>query len=354
MPASPELALDLARDTLAIYTEAELLVLQKVARRLARGITGPGWAEDKLRDVRALNADLAAIIAAMQAASDVAVLEAIEKGYERGQAAAVADLSLPALPAPAQRVAALARATQGRLSPVGLRVTRWAGDVYSRTVTETTAQVLAGSLTRREASALTLSRLAQRGVTGFVDRAGRGWDMATYAEMAVRTSTAQAAIQGHADQLQARGKDLVIVSNAPEECKICRPAESEVLSLSGANVGLIVKARYGIVRRSLAEAVAAGLLHSNCRHRLGLFIDGVTDADTHTADPEGDELRQRQRGYERRIRELKRRIAVEEALDPAKARATRALLRAKQADFRTWREQHGRKELAYRTSIKTR
>ncbi|WP_368661496.1 phage minor capsid protein [Streptomyces sp. NA04227] len=51
-----------------------------------------------------------------------------------------------------------------------------------------------------------------RGINGFVDKAGRNWDMAAYAEMAVRSVTARAAIEGHIDALAKIRGGLVIVS----------------------------------------------------------------------------------------------------------------------------------------------
>ncbi|CEA09900.1 Phage minor capsid protein 2 [Arthrobacter saudimassiliensis] len=61
--------------------------------------------------------------------------------------------------------------------------------------------------------------------------------MTSCAEMAVRTSTAEAMLQGHTDRVQELGVDTVVVSDAPEECNICRPFEGKVLSISGADVG---------------------------------------------------------------------------------------------------------------------
>lgn len=41
--------------------------------------------------------------------------------------------------------------------------------------------------------------------------------------MAVRTSIARAAIEAHTRTLTEAGLDLVIVSDAPRECPLCRP-----------------------------------------------------------------------------------------------------------------------------------
>ena len=135
----------------------------------------------------------------------------------------------------------------------------------------------------------------------------------------------------------------------------CRPFEGKVLSISGGTTGRLSDGT--VVEASLAEARRAGLHHPNCRHSLSAFLPGVTEAPTRTADPDGDKLRQRQRAYERRIREWKRRVAMDESTlgkDDPRTKADRKRLRTAQAEFRQWREAHGRKNLSRRTNITVR
>jgi hypothetical protein len=353
VPVSPDLAANLARETLAIYLDAEDRILAKVARRLARGINEPGWAEAKLLEVQQLRRESQAIMDAATGRSDAAIFAAVRAAYSRGMIVAGADIGARVTfgKTAEHAVAAIARATQERMVPARLRIVRFATDIYSAVLQQTAAAVTVGVDTRREASARMLTHLTSRGVTGFVDKVGRGWDLGSYTEMAVRTAAAQAAVQGHVDQLQAAGRDLVQVSNAPEECELCRPWEGKVLALSSASLGEPVAGQNG-VRFTLAQAEAAGLFHPNCRHSVGAFIPGVTPPIYDTADPKGNALRVHQRAYERRIRELKRRQTVQLPLDPRAARLTGAKLRAKQAEFKAWREANGRKNLAYRTQVR--
>lgn len=76
------------------------------------------------------------------------------------------------------------------------------------------------------------------------------------------------------------------------------------------------------VAGSVAFARAAGLQHPNCRHSLSAYLPGVTRAPKHTADPEGDAARQRQRAIERQIRAWK--LRAETAIDPRGPEATQA------------------------------
>lgn len=347
---------------LGLYVEAEEIVLTKLARQLARGIEEESWADRKYADLQDLNRQLNTLLADL--ADDVpgAVERAMRLAYNRGTAAAVNELqgagvgaAATAAPPVSPSVAAFTRATLEVLEVTPFRIRRWVSDVYDRVTRETTAQMLTGAVTRREASAAALKRYAVRGVTGFTDVSGRNWSLASYAEMAARTQAAQASLQGHTDRLQGLGMDLVIVSDAPEECVMCRPWEGQVLSISGRSYDTLSDGSE--VKGSVLEATAAGLYHNSCRHSQTLYLPGITKRFGRTEDPEGDALRQRQRAYERRVREWKRRAIVNDELlgkDSPGARATRAKLRQAQAEFKDWREANDRKNLAYRTSLVSR
>ena len=362
LPLSPNSSLELVKLIRDLYTEAEEIVLTKLARQLARGIESESWADRKYADLQGLNRQLTALVDDLNDNVPGAVERAMQMAYNRGVATAVTELQdagfgAAAVTAPpvSPSVAAFTRATMDALRPTSFRILRWVDDVYSRVTRETTAQVLTGAVSRREASAAALKRYAVRGVTGFQDVSGRNWSLASYSEMAARTQAAQASLQGHTDRLQDLGMDLVIVSDAPEECVLCRPWEGQVLSISGRSYGTLSDGAE--VRASVLEATTAGLYHANCRHSQTLYLPGITKRFGRTEDPEGDALRQRQRADERRVREWKRRVIVDDELlgkDSPGARATRVKLRQAQAEFKAWREQHDRKNLAYRTSLVSR
>lgn len=230
-------------------------------------------------------------------------------------------------------------------------------DVINQQVTDGLVSGVYG--TRRDGAADLLMRYAANGITGFRDSAGRQWDLASYAEVVTRTTLAQTLVQSHQDRLSDMGHDLVIVSDSPEECKLCRPFEGKVLS----NAGRTPPGRWSIdghdvtVLCSVAQAKSKGLHHPNCRHRLNLFIPGVTRPMGVTKDPEGDKLRQSQRARERRVREHKRRVIAAEAAfgkQSPEARNARLNLRKYQSSFARWRTANGRKNLSARTSLKVR
>jgi hypothetical protein len=200
-------------------------------------------------------------------------------------------------------------------------------------------RVLLGGETRRGVAQTVLDRLLGNGLTGFVDKAGRRWELASYVEMATRTATQRAMTQAHTEALQSQGLDLIIVSDAPQECDRCRPWEGKVLSLSGGGAGT-VQVRSVVSDRIVAVTVAgtleqakrAGLYHPGCRHSHSAYLPGLTKRPTNTADPEGDAARRRLRELERRVRREKLREAA--ALGPREAATARARVKQGQAAIR--------------------
>ncbi|MFB6809419.1 phage minor capsid protein [Streptomyces sp. NPDC056387] len=360
MPVSPALAEDLAAAVAMLYEDAELALVGLLRDALAQGIDSPRWAELKLRALGDLREAVETVTTALQTDGNGAVAEALATAYGRGRQAAVAELGaldigrelharrmLPGAPAVDRLAASYAADTR----PLYQRITRAVLDTF-RGVTARAAgtQILTG-ITRRAAAQRALDEFARRGVTGFVDSRGHAWELAAYAEMAVRSVTARAAIDGHIDAMAEVGQGLVIVSDAPLECPLCAPWEGEVLALSGPAGPRTVRTEHAIqpsgvrslfrppqtvavhIAGSLPEARAAGLFHPNCRHSLSLYLPGVTTRPPHHATPGTTYAdTQRQRAIERHIRRWKRAEAA--AMDDAARAKARAKVREWQAAAR--------------------
>lgn len=225
-------------------------------------------------------------------------------------------------------VARIAEGLQGRLGQMRLPIVRAAQDSFQEITARAAAAATIGVDAQRKAAASAYQDLADRGLTAFVDKAGRRWSLDSYVDMATRTAIVQAAVESHNDQLGRLGIDLVIVSDSPRECPLCRPWEGKVLARTGPGGAHDVRVEHGIedgqmvtvhVAGSVADATGAGLFHPNCTHTIGAYIPGVTRPLTNTANPEGYAAQQQQRGLERRLRAAKRaREGLPEWADKAK------------------------------------
>lgn len=235
-------------------------------------------------------------------------------------------------------IQALAGELSNRMSSTHMQILRWQDDAYRQVVAERSADVLAGTSTQLRAAQVVWERLMSQGVTGFVDKAGRNWQLTSYAEMATRSTVMQATIEAHLARLKEMGQDLVQVSNAPQECSRCRDFEGKILSASGpagprrVEHYLTDEPMTIHVTATVAEAIAQGLFHPNCRHRLGAYLPGVTKPLKDTADPAGDAARQHLRALEREVRKNKRLAGG--ALTPEEREGARIKVKEFQARIR--------------------
>ncbi|MFF3092277.1 phage minor capsid protein [Streptomyces cyaneofuscatus] len=350
MPVSPALAEDLAAAIADLYEAAQGTIIERIRDALAADIESPLWLELKARSLGDLQAAVQAVIDALQLGASGAIQQAVAEAYERGQQAAVAELgalavgqaaaAASAVPA-AAAVDRLANALIADTGPVHLRILRQTMDVYREVVAHASSAPLLGAQTRRQAAQTALDRFTARGVTGFIDRAGRSWDMRSYVEMATRSVVGRAAVDAHTDRLGAGGVELVMISEAPEECPLCRRWEGKILARDGAPGERDVELEHATedgrmvtvsVAGSLPEARAAGLFHPNCRHDVRAFLPGLTKQRSKPEARGTYEDTQRQRYYERQIRRWKREAAG--AMDEHKALTARAKVRAYQARIR--------------------
>ena len=161
-----------------------------------------------------------------------------------------------------QAVQVLADNAFQRLQDVVQVIGRREADIYRTMALESIRGSVAGYQTWQDAAARFREGLAERGVTGFVDKANREWNMSTYADMVARTSTMESHLQGTANRLLEHGLDLVQISTHSDPCEKCEPWQGQVVSLTGKTPDY----------PTMAEAKDAGLWHPNCRHSFGAYI----------------------------------------------------------------------------------
>jgi hypothetical protein len=179
-----------------------------------------------------------------------------------------------------------------------------------------------------------LDELAGKGITGFTDKAGRQWDLATYVEMATRTAVSSAWDDMQADMAVRSGLDLVETGTHSTEgsCPLCSPWLGRLLSLTGTTDGY----------PTVDEAKAAGWRHPNCRC-FWWVVGGRYMTDVTNPVPIEDALEvykhsQEQRAHERNVRAAGRRAQA--AITPqARSKARRELATARQASA-AHRQQH--------------
>ncbi|WP_424183841.1 phage minor capsid protein [Actinokineospora sp. G85] len=346
-----EVVEQLARDILATFTEAEARLLADIARRARAGADVPEWAAQKAAAVREVRLAVERLITQLRAEVGTGAAEAVLAAWQAGSAAALAQLAdLGALDEPQlvalrevipgmDAAALLAADLTSRLDALYLRVLRWGQDAYQVAIAAAAPAQLLGTGTTRSTQRAAWDRLMADGVTGFVDRSGRPWNLATYVEMATRTATARAWNEGHLARLDSLGVELVTVSNTTDGCALCSVWQGRILARTGAAGERTVENELTgdpmlvNVAATVDEARAAGLFHPNCRHTMLPYIPGVTRLDEPVEhDQVAEDEREDLRALERKVRREKRKEAG--ALDDTARRASQQRIRALQADIR--------------------
>lgn len=246
------------------------------------------------------------------------MIDAVIGGYTDGVVAAAT--SVPGAPVPAvvptRAIEALAAEAATAVLSQRTAILRSTEDIYRSLTEVVSARAMATGTPYNRILQNSLNEYADRGITGFVDRAGRRWGIDSYSEMAVRTANNRAHNQGRKDQYQELGVELVLTSWHRASAPQCIPYQGKILALSGQAGPRQVQDRATgemitvEVTATLDEAIENGYRHPNCAHFEQAYIPGMPLPKVPDVRPEEHEAAQRQRGIERHIRKWKKREAV--------------------------------------------
>lgn len=230
-----------------------------------------------------------------------------------------------------------------------------------KALNEAATAVTLGTETRRQALQKAISQMADNGIYGFVDRAGRHWSPEAYMNMDIRTTVHNAAIQFIRRRQEDYGSDIFQVSSHAGARPLCYPYQGKFYTWgSGSGTftdGAGMTHEYGPIDGT-SYGQAAGLFGINCGHYPLPQIPNVTfpqDKEIENKE-ENDRLyreSQQQRALERRIRDAKRKQAAFQAASmPEAADRQKALIRQRQAAMRDFIAKTGRARRYDRESVK--
>ena len=224
-----------------LYEDVELRILAKLAAKLKSGKDAPGWQTQKLLELQKVKQSVLGDLNVTTSDALAKLTTLLTERYKGGAATANDVLSAvyytedpEGVLVASKELAKLISEASGNLAAVSTNALRDVDDVFRQVIREVSAPgMLLGAETRATAVQDALNKFADKGITGFTDKAGRKWEMRAYVEMATGTAVHRASTQGHLDQLAASGHDLVVVSDHKGECPRCRKWEGKVLSISG-------------------------------------------------------------------------------------------------------------------------
>lgn len=213
-------------------------------------------------------------------------------------------------------------------------------DVYRRTIYRAEMNMAAGAKTLDQAIDMATKDFLEAGINCIEYRNGRRVNIASYAEMALRTASQRATLLAEGKKRDEWGIHTVVVTAHANTCPLCAPWQGKVLVDDVYCHGTAEEAKELDVPL-LSTAMKAGLLHPNCRHTLSTYFPGITRLPAVPDSKKAIETykaEQEQRALERKIRKWKR--IAEGSMEPEKVKLAEDKEREYQKELREHLERH--------------
>ena len=217
-----------------------------------------------------------------------------------------------------------------------------AGEEYKEIVNTVSSKVLSGNKTVGSAIQEAVSRLAEKGLTGFTARNGAKWTPEAYTKMIMRTNTQNTINNIQEERLALAGNDYIEISKHSGARPKCADDQGQIFSLSG-NTNPIVDGRGKKIKvrawSSSSYGKPDGILGINCGHTRYAFVPNLSihrEPEFTKAENDADYLeKQQQRLYERSIRKKKREIQMLEEI-----KADKDYIKKKNNQLRDYRKEY--------------
>lgn len=227
-----------------------------------------------------------------------------------------------------RKLNAMLEAVYGDLDVASHAIYRQMDDVYRQTLFKAEIAKNSGIYTPEQAMDLATRDFLDKGISCIRYANGAMVNVASYAEMAIRTSSKRAMLTAEGLRNQEWGVTTIQITQHGSTCPLCSPWQGRVLIDDVYSGGKPEDGPYPL----LSTAMGEGLFHPNCRHGSGTFFEGISAAPEpyNQAEVEAKyELEQKQRYNERKIREWKRK--ANGSMDEANKRKAEAKVREWQA-----------------------
>ena len=221
---------------------------------------------------------------------------------------------------------------------------------YRQILSKNAASVVTGIHSRQAALRQCLNEFAEKGMPGFVDKAGRSWAPESYINMNLRTTVSNVANEAQFARMDDYGNDLIEVSSHIGARPKCAPYQGRLYSRSGKSGftedlhgNKIAFSPWG----STSYGDPGGLLGINCGHQIYPFFPGFSRQTYTTYDKDNNDKvykqSQKQRALERKERESKRECVMLDAVGDREGFEKAAVkLKQRQAALKQFAEATGR------------
>ena len=207
-----------------------------------------------------------------------------------------------------KKLNAFAKATADDLKKAEYATLRQANDQYRKAIFNAGVYFNTGAGTLPQCIDMATKEFLSRGITSVEYKNGARVPLDVYAEMALRTASTRAYLQGEADRRSDWGISTVLVAPRGAACPRCMPWTNRVYYDDVWGSVPVSDSKYP----RLSSAIDGGLYHPNCKDGHTTYFEGVTTPPKRVTKAQQEEaeriysLEQKQRYNENQIRKYKR------------------------------------------------
>ena len=174
-----------------------------------------------------------------------------------------------------RKLEALIQATTNDMQRAETAVLRMANDDYRKAIFNAQVYANSGAGTYEKAVDMATKDMLSRGLNCVEYANGARHTLADYADMAIRTASKRAYLQGEGEKRQEWGITTVIMAKRGNPCPKCLPFVGKVLIDDVWSGGKKSDGPYPL----MSKAIASGLYHPRCKDSHTTYFPGISTAD---------------------------------------------------------------------------
>lgn len=220
---------------------------------------------------------------------EIAILEAIKKGFPARRVSPGASAAFFRLNQ--RKLEALIRATTSDMEKAETAVLRMANDQYRKIIFNAQVYGNSGAGTYEKAVDMATKDFIAAGLNCVEYANGSRHTLADYADMAIRTASKRAYLQGEGQKRQEWGIATVIMNKRSNPCPKCLPFVGKILIDDVWSGGSAKDGPYPL----MSSAIAAGLYHPRCRDSHTTYFPQLEDLDNEYSKKDIEDIEEQNR-----------------------------------------------------------
>ena len=308
-------------DIAQIYREMELHLISSMQRNLGRhlkdeiaeGKEWKMWQAEKLKELKRYQRQNKDIVDFYTSGLSKDVSDILKEEFKQGHKSEInkynklfdKQISDSFFKLDDRKANALIKVVNHDLDEANKAVLRMMNDTYRQTIHKAATFANTGVMTQKQAVDMATKDFLNRGLAVIEYKDGKRVNIASYAQMAVRTASQRAMLMGEGEFRKSIGETNVIISKHGTACKLCVPHEGKVY-IDNVYSGGKPDGKHKL----LSDAMKQGLFHPNCRHGISTYygLDDEEQEETTVNVPEENNNEDAAR-LDREIQKEKRKVA---------------------------------------------